>query len=133
MISHHSGSRYPSAQPDEQLDRLWDRFLDRIYHRPGIIITADRRVLFDHRALDGLTLAELRAELTRARLRFTLEPQSWLAEHIHLLLAELHCYDVDRQLDRDEDLVLSWTPRDPLTPDPPKPTPAASPWKGCGR
>lgn len=110
------------TESNEQLDQLWERFLNRVYPQPSVVIdNIQGRVLFDWNPIDEWSLAQLQAELTRARLRFTLDPQGWLADRIHLLRDELHRYDVESQFDRDEDMILYWGPREPLTPDPPKP------------
>lgn len=61
---YHNSDRYE----DELFQRLCERFLDWIYEQPFVIIHADGRVLFDWNPIDEWSLAQLQAELTRARL-----------------------------------------------------------------
>lgn len=101
---------------DPELDRLWDRLLDRLCPQPLVTAQPDGRVAFDDCWLDELEIEELEDALRRATLRRMLEDRrrAWLDSLVATLTRQIADARAATARQPAGPAIVQWGPAEPL-------------------
>ncbi len=109
---------------DPELDRLWERLLDRLCPQPLVAVQQDGRVTFDDCWLHELEIEELEDGLRRATLRRMLEDRrrAWLDSLIATLSKQIADAHATTARQKAAPARLQWGPDEVLEVAPPYPS-----------